>query len=102
VAEEAVLEVTPLEIRLLNLEARLTATGSGAPLAGQTITFTVPALEGGGDVLICSDVTDGDGVASCNGTAALLSIALNLGYDATFAGTPTLAPASDNGPLLAL
>jgi hypothetical protein len=27
---------------------------------------------------------------------------LNLGYDATFAGTPTLAPASDNGPLLAL
>jgi hypothetical protein len=90
-AAPAVLGLDPLHLSLLNLSAKLTRSDNGAPLTGQTIQFS------SGAAALCSATTDGGGVATCNGAGGVLSIVLNGGYTAAFAGTATLAPVSAHG-----
>ena len=101
VAEPAVLEIVPPAVNLFNLTARLTRRDTGDPIAGQTVVMTLPSASGPPTV-ICSDDTDANGVAVCNGSAQLLQVTLSLGYTATFDGTATLAPATDNAGLVGL
>src|SRR5262249_19357016 len=78
----------------LNLSATLTDTTTGHPAAGQTITFTV------GSATVCSATTNSSGTATCSGLVPVLLALLTLHYNATFAGTPTLAPATATGALI--
>lgn len=68
--------------------ATLTDT-RGAPLAGRSITFTQRPPTGG-EVVLCSAVTDAHGIASCEADAS-------LGYGASFAGDDLYAPSSASG-----
>jgi hypothetical protein len=81
----------------LDVKATLTGGPSNTPLAGQTIAFTTDEDQ----VQVCTAVTDATGVAACSGRVdgGILSIILNNGYKATFAGTPPLAPSSDTAPV---
>ena len=101
VAEAAVLGLAPPAVNLFGLTATLTLTSTGDPIAGQTVVMTLPSASGPPTV-VCSDTTDTNGVASCNGSAQLLQVTLDLGYTATFDGTATLEPATDDGPLIGL
>jgi hypothetical protein len=87
-ANPAVLELKPLSLPLLRLRTRLTDSGSGAPLPGQTIKMTA------GSTTIWQATTDSNGVARCNALSRLIPVVLALGYKASFAGTPTLKPSS--------
>jgi hypothetical protein len=78
----------------LRLSATLTDTVTGRPVPGQTITFSV------GGTTVCSAITDSHGTATCQGLCPVLAALLNLRYTATFAGTPTLAPATATAPLI--
>jgi hypothetical protein len=79
------------------LKAVLTGGPSNTPLAGQTITFATNDNQ----VQICTAVTDASGTSTCSGSVpgGLLAALLNDGYQATFAGTPTLMPSSGRAPL---
>ena len=94
VTQPAVLEVIPK----LTLLAGPTATLSGpsGTVANQTITFRSPS-----GVLLCTAVTNAAGVATCGPNQALQSL-LGLGYNASFAGTGSLAPTSAKGSLIVL
>jgi hypothetical protein len=60
-------------------------TTSGTPIAGQTIVFSAIASPGG--PVVCSGVTNANGVASCSpSTTGTLEIELTGGFTATFAG----------------
>ncbi len=78
------------------IKAHLYAGASNTPVAGATIRFTV------GGNLYCNAVTDATGTAQCPGFNAALALALVLsnGFDATYAGSPTLEPAAAHGPLI--
>jgi hypothetical protein len=91
-ATPAIAQLSGLKIYLFGLNGTLTA--NGAPVSGQTITFTV------GGTTICSAVTNSAGTASCNGIASALSIILANGYKATFAGNPPYLPSSTTAPLI--
>ena len=94
-AYPAVAQVLPLRVFFPSLSARLTVTAGGAPVPGETISFRV------GHALVCTAVTNANGVASCNGSVGgLLSLILNLGYDAAFAGDPGHLPSTAHGPLI--
>jgi hypothetical protein len=56
-------------VKVTGLSAKLTSKTTGAPISGQTITFTGTA----GNVPLCTAVTDASGTASCTAT-------LNKGY----------------------
>lgn len=75
------------------MEATLSGE-DGVGLPGREITFSV-----GGQV-ICTAITDADGVARCGGSAPIVPILLNLGYTATFAGDADYMPTSARGPLI--
>lgn len=82
------------------VSARLTGLG-GAPLAGETVSFSSAPTDGQGKHL-CDAVTDADGVASCDETVINLvllggPLSLDGGYDASFAGNDDYLPASDHG-----
>lgn len=75
--------------------ARLT-DATGAPLAGQTVTFTVEGPAG----FPCVGITDGNGVAACSVNlvgAALM--AASSSYTAVFGGTAQYAPSSAKAPI---
>jgi hypothetical protein len=81
------------------VSARLTGNG-GAPLPGQTISFSSAPTDNQGKHL-CDAVTDADGVASCDETVINLVLlggppSLDGGYDATFAGNDEYLPAEDH------
>lgn len=100
-AEPAVARIGPgITVNLLNLKARLIRSDTGAPLAGQTVTMTVPRLIGGTPITVCTAVTGADGRASCNGTANVLQIVLNAGYRANYAGTVAYLPSTARGSLV--
>ena len=73
---------------LLHPTARLTRRDNGAPIAGQTITFTAGRI-------FCAATTDANGVAECG-----LTLNGILGYTATYAGNPAYLPSSGSGGLL--
>jgi hypothetical protein len=77
--------LTPEGVVSLNpLTATLTTT-SGAPIAGQTITFSAIASPGGPTV--CTAVTNAAGVASCSASAGgAVEVRLTGGFTATYAG----------------
>jgi hypothetical protein len=78
-------------VRVSGLSATLTNRATGAPIAGQTVTFTGRA----GNQALCSAVTDANGTASCtaafNNSYAGNILAVNnlviFGYTATYAPT---------------
>jgi len=76
------------------VSATLTRTDTGAPLPGQTLTFTA------GGTLLCVATTDANGNASCTSLTALLTAILNLGFHVSYAGTSVYAPASATGNLI--
>jgi hypothetical protein len=89
------LQADPVAPSLLQLRARLTGTQSGAPLAGHVVTMSTTAGQ------VCQATTDVNGIATCNGLPAALTIILENGYTATFAGSSDLAPSSSRATLLA-
>ncbi len=89
------LNLPNLTVTLTNIAATLKTAG-GTPIAGQTITFKA------GTTNLCSAVTNANGRAACSGVtlSASLPVLLNLGYDANFAGTASLAPATAHANLI--
>jgi hypothetical protein len=91
---ETSLQADPVLPSLFQLRARLTDRQSGAPLGGQVITMSTAAGQ------VCQATTNADGVATCDGLPAALSIILENGYTAAFAGS-NLGPSSSRATLLA-
>jgi hypothetical protein len=92
---ETSLQADPVLPSLFQLRARLTDRQSGAPLGGQVVTMSTAAGQ------VCQATTNADGVATCDGLPASLSIVLENGYAAAFAGTSNLGPSSSRATLLA-
>lgn len=93
-AQPAVANILPnlpnvLVLVPLKFEGKLTTT-AGAPLAGQTLTFT----SGGGG---CAAVTDANGVAKCGTVIKSVFSVLSLGYNVKFAGGSYLEPSTGRG-----
>ncbi len=86
--------VTPVVASLAQIQATLTARTS--PIAGQTIKFTA------GGKLLCTAVTDGNGVASCPSRLfrVLVPVVLALGYQASFVGNDIYLPSSGRSTIL--
>ncbi len=80
-----------------NVSAKLTEAATFNPLPGRLVTFRA------GSSVICSAITDSDGVAACGGLAEDLTAVLNLGYDAVNSpATPTTAAPSRTDALLTI
>jgi hypothetical protein len=80
----------------LNLTGKLTETASHNPIEGRTVAFS-----SGGSV-ICTALTDADGVATCGGLVEDLTAILGLGIDGTFVGDPYYLGDTDHEPLILL
>ena len=78
----------------LELTGTLT-TANGDPVPGATVTFTTR----GTSLVLCTDVTDATGFASCAITGLQRTIIRSVGgvWYANFAGDATLQPASRAG-----
>jgi hypothetical protein len=95
VADPAILIITPLELRLGNLQAHLKIAGTNTPIAGRIIEFSA------GGTFICADDTDDTGTAHCDGLLpGGVAAILNLGYTATFKGDPQFKPQTAHGTLI--
>jgi plastocyanin len=96
VVQPALLKVASGGLRLAidNLTGTLTDARTGSPLAGQVITFSVNGAT------VCSATTDASGVATCSGTIPYVAAALNLGFDAAYAGDATRTESAAHGPLV--
>lgn len=99
-ADPALLRFAPLTVSLFDLSARLTRADTGAPIPGETVRMTVPRI--GGTFVVCSAVTDTDGRATCSGSASALSVVLNTGYEARYAGSVAYEPATAHGGLVTI
>ncbi|MGW7310359.1 hypothetical protein ACWGI1_32950, partial [Streptomyces sp. NPDC054835] len=96
-AKPLLLSIAPGQLTVnLNLSATLTDTTTGKPVAGATITFTV------GTTTVCTAVTTAAGTATCTGPCPVVAVLLNLGYTATYTGSPALAPTSATAGLVRL
>ena len=73
--------------------ASATLTAGGAPVAGETVSFT---LGSGGGSQECSGTTDGSGAAACVLTPS--DVPGETTISAAFAGTATLEPSEDSAP----
>ena len=80
----------------LELTGTLT-TAAGDPVPGATVTFTTR----GTSLVLCTDVTDATGLASCAITGLDRTIIRSVGgvWYSNFAGDATLQPASRAGHL---
>lgn len=87
-------EVVPDAQVYLKFSARLES--ESGPVAGETIDFLV------GPDVACSAKTNAQGIAECGSLDQELEAALSGGYQAVFAGTNTLLPSQDRGPVLIL
>ena len=93
-AGPALFKISPGHVTVtLRLSATLTDTVTGQRVVGQLITFTV------GDATVCTATTGSQGRAACRGRASVLQVLLAGHYTASFAGTPTLQPATACGQL---
>jgi hypothetical protein len=83
-------------VTLQNLKAHLTSGPAHTPVVGATIQFSVSGT------VYCAGITDSTGTAQCPGLnpSMLLAMIVANGFDATYAGSPTLEPASAHGPLI--
>ncbi|BDH09222.1 IPT/TIG domain-containing protein [Streptomyces hygroscopicus] len=95
-ATPALIQLFPLQLHFPFLTATLTDTVTGLPVPGQVITFST------GGHFLGTAITDANGTASLVEILSLPLIIINGGYDATFAGTPTLQPSTAHAPFLAL
>jgi VCBS repeat-containing protein len=90
-------ETTDLHVAVpLTLRATLTGPDTTHPLPGETLVFSV-----GADV-VCTAVTDANGVASCGGVVAVLQSVLALGYRVDYGGDADHAPESARGNIVLL
>jgi hypothetical protein len=97
VAAPAVIKLSTVTLTLGKVSARLTYGPGGTPAVGQTVVFSA------GTTALCTAVTGAGGTATC--TLALvgqLATVANLGYSATFTGTPNLAPTTARGDLITI
>ncbi len=76
--------------------AGLTGNG-GAPIAGETVTFTTTTPLNGNVHAICSGVTDSDGRVVCENSQAMLQVFVDDSYDGYFAGNDDYLPDTDHG-----
>lgn len=75
-----------------------TLTGlDGAPLVGETVSFSATYPATGAVDQICTAVTDTAGYAHCDVTQLLPELLLYNGYDAAFAGNADYLPATAHG-----
>jgi len=97
VADPALIKVVfpQLFVTAQTVKAHLFTTNN-APVVGASIQFKV------GGTVYCTAVTDVTGTASCPGLNPQFALAMVLGngFDAVFAGSPTLEPASAHGPVI--
>jgi len=99
-AEPAVVLVKPKDLNFFTLTARLIRTDTSQPLAGQLISMTVPRTGTASPVVICTALTNADGVATCGGKTNAAKVAVSKGYRAVFAGSAFYDPAADEAPLI--
>jgi hypothetical protein len=94
----AVAPIDPVHAAAIGaIGARLTRGDTGAPLAGETITFTSRATP------LCSLPTGSSGIASCRPSLAnAIRVLLGLGYTARFAGTGDYLPSTATAWLVGL
>lgn len=96
-AQPVLLSIAPGQLNVnLNLSATLTDTTTGKPVPGATITFKV------GTTTVCTATTNAAGTATCTGACPVLTVLLNLGYTATYSGTPALEPATATAGLISI
>ncbi|MGW7007920.1 IPT/TIG domain-containing protein, partial [Streptomyces sp. NPDC054933] len=93
-ATPALAQLFPPHVYYHFLYATLTDQATGLPVPGQTITFST-----GGHTLGTA-TTNAHGTARLDEALTFPLILFNGGYDATFAGTPTLQPATAHGEIL--
>ncbi|MFJ6252484.1 MULTISPECIES: IPT/TIG domain-containing protein [unclassified Streptomyces] len=94
-ASPLLLSITPGQLNInLNLSATLTDITTGKPVPGAPIKFTV------GTTTVCTATTNAAGTATCTGPCPVTAVLLNLGYTATYAGSPTLEPTSVTAGLI--
>lgn len=91
-AAAAVVSLSPLGIPLGQLRA--TVSAGGGPLAGVPVEFKV------GTKVVCTTVTNGSGVATCNAASQLLALVLSGGYTATFGGDANHLSSTARGVIL--
>ncbi|MCW2780422.1 MAG: hypothetical protein JWR35_871 [Marmoricola sp.] len=91
-ADAAVVKLLPLGLPLGQL--RITLSSGLGPVAGVPVVFTI------GGATICTSTTDASGVATCNAVSQLLTLVLNLGYRANFAGNANYQSSSAQGVVL--
>ena len=84
-----------LSVRIGVMSATLTVASTGEPVEGALIQFTT-----GQNVPLCNATTDAGGYAACGNLVRSVSVILQLGYNAFFAGDADLLATSDNGPLI--
>jgi hypothetical protein len=94
-AASSTVTVNPPVQGLFTLEAGLTETSTGAPIAGRTVVMRTSAGPA------CQAVTNAAGVATCDGVGAALQIVVDNGYTASFAGDSQFLPSSARATLLA-
>ncbi|HEX4109458.1 MAG TPA: hypothetical protein VHX88_15080 [Solirubrobacteraceae bacterium] len=84
-------------VTLLQISGTLLTSNTHTGVAGQTISFTA------GSSALCSAVTNGSGVASCEfSLTGALEAVLSLGYKASYAGNATYSGTSATGSLVGL
>jgi len=95
-AQASIIQALPGSILTLKLAARLITT-AGVPVSGEPVTFRAgPNLS-----LICTGITNANGVAGCSGLLkGVLASVFSLGYDAAFAGDGVLGASHVHGPLV--
>jgi hypothetical protein len=87
-------------LSLSDLTATLTTT-SGAPIAGQTLTFTAKASTGG--PVVCTGVTNSSGTATCSpSVAGTLSVDLSGGFTAIYAGNASYGGSNGSAGLITI
>jgi len=95
-ATPVIVQLKGLSLYLPNLNAKV-LDASGRPVAGVPVSFVSGGLLGG---TICMATTNGQGVASCNGTSSLLQTVLGLGYSASFGGNDSYLASSGKAALI--
>ncbi|MZE79601.1 Ig-like domain repeat protein [Streptomyces xinghaiensis] len=79
------------------LRATLTDAATGAPLPGQTVTFTADPTTG--QVTLGTAVTNASGVATLSTVTVQSTLVTTESYRASFAGTAVHGPSTDTAPL---
>lgn len=93
-AQPAVASLSPLGLPLFTLTARLVSQVTGKGVANELVSMTT------GSDTICTATTDSQGVATCSAQSKAVTIVVNAGYRAIFAGDADYQPSSAAGGLI--